>query len=89
MDTTISFAELNRRLADILEQVRSEHRSFLIEQDNEAVASLRPVAARARVTWSDLADGLGDMQDADASFGDDLEEIQRCQPPVPDSMWRT
>jgi antitoxin (DNA-binding transcriptional repressor) of toxin-antitoxin stability system len=85
MEAHISVSELERDLPAILDRVRSQGDTFVIEQGGMVVAALGP-AMRA-TTWSDLVDALQDLPERDPDFADDLEQIQRQQPGVPDDAW--
>ena len=87
MRAKISATELGRELAAILDRVRLERQSFLIEQDGEAVATLEPLRAVRGTTWPTLTEALRELPDTDVDFAADLEEIQRNQPEVPATMW--
>ena len=71
----------------VLDRVRRQGQSFLIEQDGEVVATLEPTGATRGATWRTLAQALREVPSADADFAVDLEEIQRSQPEMPAAMW--
>jgi len=89
MKAKISATELGRELAAILDRVRRQGQSFLIEidQDGEAVATLEPVGASHGVTWRTLSKALRDQPVGDADFAADLEDVQRIQPETPATVW--
>jgi antitoxin (DNA-binding transcriptional repressor) of toxin-antitoxin stability system len=77
MRARISATELGRELAAILDRVRLERQSFLIEQDGEAVATLEPVRAARGTTWPTLSEALRELPDTDVDFAAGLEEAHR------------
>jgi len=87
MKTKISATQLSRDLATVLDQVRRRGDSYLIEQDGEAIATLEPAAGVT--TWSSLAKDLHSEPRPDLAFADDLEQIQRRQPELPDDAWHS
>jgi antitoxin (DNA-binding transcriptional repressor) of toxin-antitoxin stability system len=84
---TISVTDLSRDLPTILDRVHYQGESFLIERDGETVAVLEPVTGPRVATWSTLAAALRDVPHPDAAFADDLEQIQRHQPELPNDVW--
>ncbi len=87
MKARISATELGRDLAAILDRVRRQRYSFLIEQDGEAVATLEPVGAAHVATWRTLTEELRGWSIGDVDFAADLEEVQRNQPDMPATAW--
>lgn len=84
MRARISATELGRELAAVLNRVRLQGQSFLIEQDAEAVATLE---ASRGVTWRTLTETRRDLPDGDVDFVTDLEEVQRNQSGIPAIVW--
>ena len=84
METRISDDELAESVSDVLRRVRARRESFLITQDGQAVATLRPPETRPRKTFLKLASKLRDARllPVDDKFADDLEAIQASQPMI-------
>jgi antitoxin (DNA-binding transcriptional repressor) of toxin-antitoxin stability system len=87
MKARISASELGRELAKVLDRVRREGQSYLIEQDGEAIASLEPTEVVRSTTWHTLEQALDDLPDTDVDFVADLGEVQREQSDIPAIMW--
>ncbi len=87
MRARISVTELGRDLAAVLDRVRRQGHSYLIEQDGEAVATLEPIGTSRGATWRTLSTALRDLPNGDFDFAADLEELQRNQPEMPDNVW--
>jgi hypothetical protein len=51
------------------------------------VATLAPARAPTGITWGEVVELLGDLPRPDDQFADDLEEIQRSQPPMEIREW--
>jgi antitoxin (DNA-binding transcriptional repressor) of toxin-antitoxin stability system len=88
MATTITTTELTDNLTDILGRVRERGERFVIERDGQPVATLAPASVTAGITMRELAARMGDLPLPGESFADDLETIQRSQPPMGDPTWR-
>lgn len=87
--TTISATEAARNFSEMLNRVRYRGEEFVIVRGGETVARLGPepgAAHRPLANWSDLV-ALFARRRRDASFADDLEEIQRTQPAVGGDPW--
>ncbi len=88
MERTISAAQLATNITDIMNRVRYQSEQFIIEQDGEPIAALTPTPSpRKTTTFQELADALRDIPSPDPGFADDVEAIQRSQPPAWDSTW--
>ena len=77
----ISEAEAANEFASLLERVRAGA-EFVIEQDSQPVAILRPAASRPGRLLSEsiaLAEAHGSTATLDKDFGRDLEEIINSQ----------
>lgn len=79
METTISVAELERGLADVLDRVRDRGERFAVERDGQRVATIVPAAAKPAMTWAGFVAHLRDAPRPDDAFADDLEAIQASQ----------
>lgn len=80
MTVTISVADRRWDLSAVLDRVHRQAETYLIEQDGEAVAAIRPIEDEEPVTWQPLTNRLHAVALDDSSFADTLEEIQRDQP---------
>jgi len=89
MGTTITATELAKNLSDVLNRVRHRGERFLIERNGEPLATLTPASTTATITMRELAAQLGDLALPGEWFADDLEAIQRAQPPAGDPTWRS
>lgn len=88
METTITATELTENLADILGRVRERGERFVIERDGEPIAALTPAVAPPGITMRELAAQMRAVPFPSEGFADELEVIQRSQPPVGDPAWR-
>ncbi|GMU39589.1 MAG: hypothetical protein AMXMBFR23_04550 [Chloroflexota bacterium] len=85
-ETRITATELSRNLSDILNRVRYAGERFVIERGGEVVGTLEPAARRA-TTFREVVAALGDLRMPGDGYADDLEAIQREQPPAEMAEW--
>jgi antitoxin (DNA-binding transcriptional repressor) of toxin-antitoxin stability system len=87
MATTIKATDLSRNLSDVLSRVHCRGETFLIERNGEPVATLEPIGSAAGGSWRELASRLERLSAHDATFADDLEQIQQDQSKVDLPQW--
>lgn len=87
METTITATELARSLSDILNRVRYRHERFVVQRNGEAIATIAPPEPPRIVMLHDALAALSDLTMPGDGFADDLEEIQRNQPPAEFPDW--
>lgn len=86
MDRRISATEAARELSDVLNRVKYQGVTFLIERGGEPVARLVPVGPVA-FTGATVVSLLRELGRPDPGFADDLEAITRGQPTLEASSW--
>lgn len=85
--TTITTAELERGLGDVLNRVRYQGEQFRIERDGEAVAVLAPAGAPGHFMVGDFITLLERLPRPDDAFADDLAAIHAAQTAVEAPEW--
>lgn len=75
-----------RGFSELLNRVRYRGESFIIERGGVPIGELRP-AAPARFTGADLLTLLRSLPPVDEDFFDELEQVVRNQPLLPESPW--
>ena len=83
MDTRITATQLAKSLSDVLNRVRYRGERFVVERNGQPVATLGPAAIPGVRTLREAVARLKNVPRPDDKFADDLEEIQRSQPPLP------
>lgn len=86
METKITATELGRNLSDVLNRVRYRGERFVVERGGEVVGMLAPAATRA-TTFREIVAAVGDLRMPGDGYADDLEAIQREQPPATMAEW--
>lgn len=90
MSERISATQAARNFSDLLNRVQYKQDSFVIVRNGEEVGRLEPVPARGtKKTFRELVEMVQAMGPPDDDFADDLEEIHRNQPPLPEDPWRS
>lgn len=87
MTKTISEAELASHLEDILDRVYDSLESVTVERDGEPLVTITPALKRVGRPASEILAAIGHLTFPDPEFADDLEEIRRSQPPMPEIPW--
>jgi len=83
----VSATEAARNFSDLLNRVRYQRQSYLIERGGEAVCEIRPVYAATGFKGVDLARLLASLPDAPDSYLDAVEEIVEGQPRAEQTRW--
>ena len=83
MDTRITATQLAKSLSDVLNRIRYRGERFVVERNGEPVATLGPAPTLQVRTLREAVELLKGVPRPDDKFADDLEEIQRSQPPLP------
>jgi prevent-host-death family protein len=89
MSERISATNAARNFSDLLNRVHYKGDSFVIVRNGEEVGRLEPMTAKPTTTFRELVDLVRSMGPPDEDFANDLEEIHRNQPPLPDDPWRS
>lgn len=87
MTKTVSEAELATHLEDILERVYDHQEPVTVERDGEPLVQITPAPKKIGRSATEIRAAIGHLRFPDPDFADDLEEIQRSQPPTPDISW--
>ncbi len=82
----LSATEVARGFSELLNRVRYRGERFIIERGGVPIGELGP-AAPVRFTGADLLALLRSLPTVDEEFFDDVEEVARNQPRLPDSPW--
>ena len=85
--TTITDAQLEHGLSDVLNRVRYRGEQFRIERAGEPVAVLAPAGPPARFTVNDFITLLARLPRPDDAFADDLEAIHAAQSKAEAPEW--
>ena len=83
----LSATEAARNFSELLNRVRYQGRTFLVERGGEAVCEIRPVYEPREFTGSDLARLLASLPDAPRAYLDAVAEAIEGQPPAEDTRW--
>ena len=83
---TISSTEASRNFSEILNRVRYRGERFIVERGGESICEIRP-AAPPRFTGADLAALLRSLPPVDDDYLNEVEELARSQPLLPESPW--
>lgn len=83
MAESVTATEASRRFSNMLDRVRFDSESFDIVRNGEVVARIVP-PERRRASLADLLEALDAAGPMGADFADDLEAVQREQPPLDD-----
>ena len=93
MRTTVTVADLVRRLSDVLDRVRHRGERFVVERNGEPVAVLappEPEAPPASPTLRELAARLGGLALPGEGYAAGLEAAQAAGRPAPEPpAWPT
>ena len=83
----LSATEAARNFSELLNRVRYQGKTFLVERGGEAVCEIRPVYKPREFSGSDLARLLGTLPDAPRAYLDAVAEGIDRQPPAEDTRW--
>jgi antitoxin (DNA-binding transcriptional repressor) of toxin-antitoxin stability system len=86
MESHISATDAARSFSDLVNRVLYRGEVFIIERGGQPVCRIVP-AKPAKFTLRDLAQLLRTLPKPDAGYWDVIEDIQRKQPPLPESPW--
>ena len=86
MESRISATEAVRDFPEILKRIRDNGEEFVVERDGQPICRIVP-AGPAPVTLSDFFRILREAPKPDPGYWDDLEDILKNQPPLPESPW--
>ena len=83
----LSATEAARNFSELLNRVRDQGKTFLVERGGEAVCEIRPVYEPREFTGSDLARLLGTLPDAPRAYLEAVAEGVERQPPAENTRW--
>lgn len=86
MESKITATEAARNFSDILNRVHYRGEEFTVERNGYPVCRIVP-ARPVRSTVADFVRFLKEGPKPDPDFYDDVMEILRNQPPMPESPW--
>ncbi len=86
MEHRISAAELIKKLRDVLERIREDGDSFLVERNGDPVARLVPLSGKSGSSLREVLAAWRAAGEPDPDFGDDLERIGATDRP-PENVW--
>ena len=86
MESHITATEAARRFSDLINRVLYRGEVFIVERGGEPVCRIVPAGA-VGFKLRDLKQLWKTIPKPDPAFWDALEEINRTQPPVPESPW--
>lgn len=82
MSHRVTATEAARQFSELLNRVRYEEETFVITRGGEEVGQLSPATPERPMTLRGLFDILNRETSPDPDFADDLEALQRNQPPA-------
>ena len=85
--TKLSATEAVRNFSELLNRVRYQRQTFLVERGGQVVCEIRPVFQATGFTGADLARLLGDLPAAPADYLDAVAEGIAGQPPAEATRW--
>ncbi len=87
MSHRVTATEAARQFSDLLNRVRYEGETFVITRGGEEIGQLSPTSPDRPMTLRGLFEILKRESSPDPDFADDLETIQRDQPPAGEAPW--
>ena len=84
MEHRISVTELARRLADVLDRVRTQGDSFVVEVEGDAVARLVPPFERRATSLREALAAWHSGGEPETGFAVDLEQVGAADRPPQD-----
>ena len=86
MAQRISATELVKKLSDVLNRIRDDGDSFLVEPNGSPVVRVIPLRQRNASSLREALGGWRAAGEPDPDFGDDLERIGAADRP-PENVW--
>jgi prevent-host-death family protein len=86
MESHLSATEAARNFSDLINRVLYRGEVFVVERGGQPVCRIVP-ARPSTLTLRDLVQALKTIPKPDPAYWDDVEKINRCQPPLPESPW--
>jgi antitoxin (DNA-binding transcriptional repressor) of toxin-antitoxin stability system len=83
----LTSTEVQRNFADVLNRVRFQGETILVERGGEEVCEISPPALPRKFTWHDLAALIESAGDAGEEWATAVEESVRHQPPAEFKKW--
>ena len=85
--THITATELARNLSDVLNRIRYQGETFVVERNGVEVAVLRPPEPPKTMTMQEFVELLERLPRPGKSFADDVEWARKNQPPLDEDLW--
>ncbi len=83
----LTSTEVQRNFADVLNRVRFQGETILVERGGEEICEIIPPAQPRKFTWSDLAHLIESAGTAGEEWATAVEESVRNQPPAEFKKW--
>jgi antitoxin (DNA-binding transcriptional repressor) of toxin-antitoxin stability system len=83
----LTSTEVQRNFADVLNRVRYQGETILVERGGEEVCEISPPAQTRKFTWKDLAHLIGSAGTAGEEWATAVETSVRNQPPAEFKKW--
>ena len=83
----LTSTEVQRNFADVLNRVRYQGETILVERGGEEVCEINPPTQPRKFTWSDLAELISGAGAAGEEWASAVEESVRNQPPAEFKKW--
>jgi prevent-host-death family protein len=87
MSQRVTATEAARNFSDLLNRVRYGRETFLIVRGGEEIGQLAPAGPDRSITLRELVELVRREAAPDPEFAQDLEDIQREQPPAGEMPW--
>lgn len=84
----LTATQVARNLSEVLNRVRYNQETVLVERGGVSVCEIRPVYDATRCTGADLAELLRALPSPGESFLDAVEDGIRNQPVAEETRWR-
>ncbi len=84
---TLSSTEVQRNFADVLNRVRYQGETVMVERGGERVCTIVPPEQLRKFSWSDLAALIAAAGEAGEEWASKVEESVRNQPPAEFKTW--
>jgi len=83
----LTSTEVQRNFADVLNRVRFQGETIVVERGGEEICEIIPPAQPRKFTWSDLAHLIESAGAAGEDWATAVEESVRNQPPAEFKKW--
>ena len=83
----VSATEAARNFSELVNRVRYQGQTYVVERAGEAVCEIRPVYHAGGFTGADLARLLGTLPEAPKAYLEAVAEAVERQPPAEETRW--